>query len=107
MCRGSYRIEVIDVARLCGSVDAFDDAEVALDAVRESDQRLLVGRTLACRDGLLEAVELDQDGTLGDSGVVCGDPTATDEGPTAPGPGGRTGQLVVCSQLVRVGNGAV
>jgi len=52
------------------SVDAFDDAEVALDAVGEGDQRLLVGLTLACRDGLLETVELDQDSTLADPGVV-------------------------------------
>ena len=41
------------------SVDAFDDAEVTLDAVGEGDHSVLVGRTLACRDGLLEAVELD------------------------------------------------
>ena len=54
------------------------------------------------RDGLLEAVELDQDGALGDSGVMRHDPTATDEGPTAPGLHGRTGQLVVSSQLLRV-----
>ena len=32
------------------SVDAFDDAEVALDAVGESDQRFLVGRALVRRD---------------------------------------------------------
>ncbi|WP_197093366.1 hypothetical protein [Nonomuraea sp. SBT364] len=38
-------------------IDALDDAEVALDAVGEGDQRLLAGRTLARRDGLLEAVE--------------------------------------------------
>lgn len=66
------------------SVDAFDDAEVALDAVGEGDQRFLVGRTLACRDGLLEAVELDQDGALGDSAVMRHDPAATGEGSTAP-----------------------
>src|SRR3954447_18804921 len=84
------------------SVDAFDDAEVALDAVGESDQRLVVGRTLACRDGLLEAVELDQDGALGDSGVVRGDPTVTDDGPTAASLDGHRGQLVVSSQLLRV-----
>lgn len=89
------------------SVDAFDDAEVALDAVGEGGQRLLVGRTLVRRDGLLEAVELDQDGALGNSGVMRHDPTATDDGPTAPGPDGRTGQLVVSGQLLRVGNGAV
>jgi hypothetical protein len=77
-------------------------AEVALDAVGEGDQRLLVGRTLVRRDGLLEAVELDQDGALGDSSVVCEDPTATDEDPTAPGLDGRTGQLVVGSQPLRV-----
>ena len=58
------------------SVEAFDDAEVALDAVSEGGQRLLVGLTLACRDGLFEAVELDQDGALGDSSVVCDDPAA-------------------------------
>ena len=68
------------------SVDAFDDAEVALDAVGEGDQRLLVGRTLVCRDGLFEAVELDQDGALGDSGVVCDDPTATGRGAARPRP---------------------
>jgi hypothetical protein len=84
------------------SVDAFDDAEVALDAVGEGDQRLLVGRTLVRRDGLLEAVELDQDGALGDSGVMRHDPTATGEDPTAPGLDGRSGQLVVSSQLLRV-----
>ena len=68
------------------SVDAFDDAEVALDAVGEGDQRLLVGRTLARRDGLLEAVELDQDGALGDSGVMRHDPTATGRGSDRPRP---------------------
>ncbi|GIH49937.1 hypothetical protein Mro03_51160 [Microbispora rosea subsp. rosea] len=84
------------------SVDAFDDAEVALDAVGEGDQRLLVGRALVRRDGLLEAVELDQDGALGDSGVMRHDATATDEGPAASGLDGGTGQLVVSSQLLRV-----
>lgn len=68
------------------SVDAFDDAEVALDAVGEGGQRLLVGGTLVRRDGLLKAVELDQDGALGDPGVMRHDPAATGEDPTAPGP---------------------
>src|SRR5690242_6995984 len=89
------------------SVDAFDDAEVALDAVGEGDQRLLVGLALVGRDGLFKAVELDQDSALGDSGVVCDDPTAKGEGPPAPGPDGWTGQFVVGSQLLGVGNGAV
>jgi hypothetical protein len=52
------------------------------------------------RDSLLEAVELDQDGALGES-VMRDDPTATDEEPPAPGLDGRTGQLVVSSQLLR------
>src|SRR5690242_4316104 len=68
------------------SVDALDDAEVALDAVGEGDQRLLVGLALVCRDGLFKAVELDQDRTLGDSGLVCDDPTVAGEGPPATGP---------------------
>jgi hypothetical protein len=54
------------------------------------------------RDGLFEAVELDQDGALGDSGVMRHDPTATDEGPTAPGLDGRRGRLVVGSQLLGI-----
>jgi hypothetical protein len=47
-----------------------------------------------------KAVELDQDSALGDSGVVCDDPTATGEGPPAPGLDGW--KLVVGSQLLRV-----
>lgn len=39
------------------SLGAFDDAEGSLDAVRQGDPRLLVGRTFACHDGLFEAVE--------------------------------------------------
>src|SRR5690606_39593770 len=58
------------------SVEAFDDAEVALEAVGEFGQRLLVGRTLVRGDRLFEAVELDQDDALGDSGFVCDDPAA-------------------------------
>jgi hypothetical protein len=50
------------------------------------------------RDRLLEAVELDQDGALGDS-VMRDDPTATDEEPPAPGLDGRTGQLVVTDRF--------
>lgn len=89
------------------SVDALDDPEVALDAVGEGDQRLLVGLALVYCDGLFKAVELDQHGALGDSGVVCDDPTAAGQGSPAPGLDGRTGQLVVGSQLLGVGNGAV
>jgi hypothetical protein len=77
------------------SVDAFDDAEVALDGVGKDDQRLLVCGALVCRDRLFKGVELDQDGALGDSGVVGDDPTAGGERPPAPGLDGRTGQLVV------------
>src|SRR3954453_11796780 len=77
------------------SGEAFDDAEVALDAVGECGQRLLVGRTRMCGDRLFAAVELDQDGALGDSGVVCDDPTVAVEHPPAPGLDGWTGQLVV------------
>ena len=76
------------------SVEAFDDAEVALDAVSECGQRLLVGRTRVCGDGLFEAVELDQDGALGDSGVVCDDPAVAGEHPPAPGLDGRTASLL-------------
>ena len=90
------------------SVDAFDDAEVALDAVGEGHQRLLVSLALVCRDGLFEAVELDQDDALRDSGLVGDDSAAAaSQGPPAPGLDGRTGQLVVGSQRLRVGNGGV
>lgn len=58
------------------SVDAFDDAEVALDAVGEGHQRLLVCLALVCRDGLFKAVELDQNDALRDSGLVGDDSTA-------------------------------
>ncbi|MBB3040031.1 hypothetical protein FHU29_004526 [Hoyosella altamirensis] len=84
-----------DPAEGSRSVDAFDDAEVALDAVGEGGQCFLVGSALAHRDGLLKAVELDQDGALGDSGVIPRDPTANDEGPATPGLDGQPGQLVV------------
>lgn len=93
------------------SVDAVDDAEVALDAVGEGHQRLLVCLALVCRDGLLKAVELDQNDALRDSGLVGDDSTATgrDPGQGAPAPSldSRTGQLVVGSQRLRVGNGRV
>src|SRR5580765_3721803 len=88
------------------SVDAFDDAEVALEAVGEGDQRLLVCLALVCRDGLFKAVELDQNDALCDSGLVGDDSTATGQSAPAPSPDSRTGQLVVGSQPLRVGNGA-
>src|SRR4051794_20907562 len=88
-------------------VDAFDDAEVALDAVGEGHQRLLVCLALVCRDGLFKAVELDQNDALRDSGFGGDDSAATGQAPPAPSLDGRTGQLVVGSQPLRVGNGAV
>jgi len=80
------------------SVDAFDDAEVALDAVGEGHQRLLVCLALVCRDGLFKAVELDQNDALRDSGLVGDDSTATGQGAPAPSLDSQTGQLVVGSQ---------
>ena len=59
------------------SVDAFDDAEVALEAVGEGHQRLLVCLARVCRDGLFKAVELNQNDALRDSGLVGDDSTAT------------------------------
>ncbi|MPY55970.1 site-specific integrase [Streptomyces spongiae] len=95
----------------CRSVDAVDDAEVALDAVGEGHQRLLVCLALVCRDGLFKAVELDQNDALRDSGLVGDDSTATgrDPGQGAPAPSldSLTGQLVIGSQPLRVGNGGV
>src|SRR5262249_56757337 len=88
-----------------GSVDAFDDAEVALEAVGEGHQRLLVCLALVCRDGLFKAVELDQNDALRDSGLVGDDSTATGQGAPAPSLDSRTGQLEVGSQPLRVGNG--
>src|SRR5262249_55923840 len=90
-----------------GSVDAFDDAEVALDAVGEGHQRPLVCLALVCRDGLFKAVELDQNDALRDSGLVGDDSTATGQGAPAASPDSRTGQVVVRSQRLRVGNGGV
>src|ERR1700733_6410125 len=87
------------------SVDAFDDAEVALDAVGEGHHRLLVCLALVCRGGLFKAVELDQDGALRDSGLVGDDSTATGQEAPPPSLDSRTGQLVVGSQPLRVGNG--
>src|SRR5690348_6590291 len=89
------------------SVDAFDDAEVALEAVGEGDQRLLVCLALVCRDGLFKAVELDQNDALRDSGLVGDDPTVTGQDAPAPSLDSRVGQLAVGSQLLRVGNGGV
>src|SRR6478672_8799414 len=89
------------------SVDAFDDAEVALDAVGEGHQRLLIRLALVCRDGLFKAVELDQDDALRVSGLVGDDSTATGQDVPARSLDSRTGQLVVGSQPLRVGNGAV
>src|SRR5579871_6298340 len=89
------------------SVDAFDDAEVALDAVGESHQRLLVCLALVCRGGLFKAVELDQNDPLRDSGLVGEDSTATGQDTPAPSLDSRTRQLVVGSQPLRVGNGGV
>src|SRR5690349_3836168 len=89
------------------SVDAFDDAEVALDAVGEGHQRLLLCLALVCRDGLFKAVELDQNDALRYSGLVGDDSTATGQGAPAPSPDSRTGQLVVGSQPLRGGNGGV
>src|SRR4051812_7134954 len=89
------------------SVDAFDDAEVALDAVGEGHQRVLVRLALVSRDGLIKGVELDQNDALRDSGLVGDDSTATRQGAPAARPDGRTGQVVVCGQRLRVGNGGV
>src|SRR4051812_29471431 len=91
----------------CRSVDAFDDAEVAFDAVGEGHQRLLVCLALVCRDGLFKAVELDQNDALRDSGFVGDDSTATGQGAPAPSLDSRTGQLGVGSQPLGVGNGGV
>src|SRR5512144_180283 len=89
------------------SVDAFDDAEVTLGAVREGHQRLLVRLALVCRDGLFETVELDQENALRVAGLVGDDSAATGQDPPAPSSDGRTGQLVVGIQPLRVRNGAV
>src|SRR6476646_5085216 len=89
------------------SVDAFDDAEVALEAFGEGRQRLPVCLALVCRDGLFRAVELDQNDALRDSGFVGDDSTATGQGAPAPSLDSHTGQLVVGSQPLRVGNGGV
>src|ERR1700745_386207 len=89
------------------SVDAVEYAEVALEAVGEGDQRLLVCLALVCRDGLFKAVELDQNDALRDSGLVGDDSTATGQDAPAPSLDSRTGQLVVGSQPLRVGNGGV
>jgi len=79
------------------SVKAFDDAEVALEADGEFGQRLQICRTRACGHCVFEAVELDQDDALGDSGLVCVD-TAADAGKYSPARGcdGDTGEFVVC-----------
>jgi hypothetical protein len=45
-------------------LDTFDDAHVALGAVAQRGERLLIGRTVMCRHGLLDAVELNQNGAL-------------------------------------------
>src|SRR5690242_2634181 len=89
------------------SVDAFDDAEVALDTVGEGHQRLLVYLALVCCDGLFKAVELDQDDALRDSGLVGDDPAATGQGAPAPSLDSRAGQREVGSQPLRVGNGGI
>src|SRR6201982_2379556 len=89
------------------SVDAVEYAEVALEAVGEGHQRLLVRLAVVCRDGLFKAVELDQNDALRDSGLVGDDSTATGQGAPAPSLHSRTGQLVVGSQPLRVGNGGV
>src|SRR4030088_2254214 len=89
------------------SVDAFDDAEVALDAVGEGHQRLLVCLALECRDGLFKAVELDQNDALRDSGLVGDDSTVMGQEGPAPGPDSRTGQLLVGSQPPRLRDGRV
>jgi hypothetical protein len=69
----------------------------------EFGQGFLVGRTLVCGDGLLEAVELDQDHALGDSGFVCDDPAAdAGEQPPACGLDGQIGQFVVDIKPLRV-----
>src|ERR1700750_86327 len=96
---------MLSVGRARRSVDALDDAEVALEAVGEGDQRLLVCLALVCRDGLFKAVELDQNDALRDSGLVGDDSTATGQGAPAPSLDSRTGQLVVGSPPLRVGNG--
>src|SRR6201987_3047590 len=89
------------------SVDAFDDAEVALEAVGEGDRRLLGCLAVVCRDGLFKAVELDQNDALRDSGLVGADSPATGQDAPAPSLDIRTGQLVVGRQPLRVGNGGV
>lgn len=89
------------------SVDAFDDAEVAFDAVGEGGEGLLVGGALVGGHGLLEGVELDQDSALGDSGVVGDGAAAADDGAAARGADGGAGQLVVGGELLGVGDGAV
>src|SRR5919112_5633536 len=91
----------------CRSVDAFDDAEVALEAVGEGHQRLLVCLVLVCRDRLFKTVELDQNDAFGDSGLVGDDSTEIGQDAPAPSPDSQTCQLVVVSQPLRVGDGGV
>src|SRR5690242_21022071 len=86
------------------SVDAFDDAEVALEAVGEGDQRLLVCLALICRDGLFKAVELDQNDALLISGLGGADWTARGRGGPAPALTGRRGRLVVGISNSGLGN---
>src|SRR6476659_6794126 len=89
------------------SIDAFDDAEVALDAIGEGRERLLVCVALVCRDGLFKAVELDENDALSDSGLVGDDSTATGQEAPASSLDSRTGQLVVGGEPLAVGNGGI
>src|ERR1700745_1156867 len=59
------------------SLRTLDDAQVALGTVAEQAQCLLIDRTVMGRDGLRDAIKLDDDDALIYSALIdaCGQPT--------------------------------
>jgi hypothetical protein len=53
-----------------GSGNAIDDPQIAIGAIAQDAQRLLIGRAIMRGNGLCDAVELDEDRALVDATLV-------------------------------------
>src|SRR3954452_22192322 len=87
--------------------DAFDDTQVALGRLAEHLERALIRLAIMGGDGALHAVELDEDDSLRDTGLIgFGGIAAREEAPAGGGNGGAR-ELGVGGKRIRIGDRAV
>src|SRR5260221_3515223 len=89
------------------SVQSLDNADVPFAGVAERFKRYALGRTVAGRDGVLDAIELSHGGALSDPLLVslCG--VAAGQEAAAIGDNGRPCKLSVRRQRGWIRNGAI